>query len=121
MNDMDDLTRVVELQKHSSSMGKDDILAEVALLTDPIFSARMMCKVTGLPMGAILPVMGKTEKTGGRLNPDTLSTIWSLREYGFVQADVIWCIDQGTSQNLLARLAGISQTRISRTYRRRNG
>lgn len=117
---MDDLTRVVQLQKHSNSMRRDDILAEIALLRDPIFSARMMEKVTGVPLNAILPVMGKTARTGGRLNPETLPVIWQLREYGYVEWDIFWCIDQGTSQHLLARLTGISETKIHRANKRRN-
>lgn len=113
---MDDLTRVVNLYKHSKSMSPDDVLAEVQQLTDPVFSARMLKKVTGLSIRALLGALGKTQRTGGRLDPETLETILELRTYGFDRGKVLWCIKKGTSQTLLARLTGISQSRISRVW-----
>lgn len=114
----DDLQTVVDLQKHCQTLTSEQIAEELSQLTDPVFSARMMVKVTGLPMKAVLGAMGKTEKTGGRLNPETLPVILKLRDYGYVKEDVVWCLTEGTSQNLLSRLTGISQSRISRTWRK---
>lgn len=118
---MDDLTRVTALYEHHESMDEDEMLREISELTDPIYSARMMCKVTGLPMHKVLPVMGKTAKTGGRLNPDTLKTILHMRTYGFDAAQARWCLEKGTAQTLLARLTGYSQSRISRAWRAYDG
>lgn len=113
---MDDLTRVVALWRHHSSMMPEDILAEVEKLTDPIFSARMMTKVTGLPMSRVLPAMGKTKRTGGRLNPETLPDILRLRDNP--DPDLIRSVvKRGTAQTLLAYLMGVSQSRISRIVR----
>jgi len=118
MKKMNDLRRVVELQRNAPHLTKDEILAELSVLTDPIFSARMMSKVSGLPLNVVLETMGKTAKTGGRLNPETLDVIWNLSEFGFVAEDVAWCVSMGTSETLLARLTGIPQSRIHRAYRR---
>ena len=112
---MDDLTKVVILHKYHESMTENEILKTVGELTQPEFSARMMVKVTGLPMSKVLPAMGKTARTGGRLNPDTLPDIVTLREHGLDPDLVRSIVRRGTSQLLLARLLGKSQPTIWRT------
>lgn len=119
MNTVNDLDTVIDLYKYHSALSDEDLEGLLGQLRDPIFSARMMQNVTGKPVNFILRAMGKTEKTGGRLAPETLETIRDLKEHGFNKADVLWVLEQGTSQNTLARLTGISQSKISRTWRNR--
>lgn len=110
---MDDLTRVVGLWLHGKYMAEETVLDEIRELTDPIFSARMLVKVTGLPMSRVLPARGKQVRTGGRLAPETLPDILELRSK-FDPDMVRAVVQRGTSQGLLAYLTGISQSRISR-------
>lgn len=114
---MNDLDTVVDLYKWHSHLSVEDIEGSLSQLKDPVFSARMMEKVTELPFQVVMNAMDKRTKTGGRLNPETLETIRDLRDHGFNKADVIWVLKKGTSQNLLARLTGLSQSQISRTWR----
>lgn len=117
MNAVTDLDTVIDLYKWHNHLSVEDIEGLLSQLQDPVFSARMMEKVTELPMPVVLNAMDKRTKTGGRLNPETLETIRDLRDHGFNKADVIWVLEKGTSQNLLARLTGISQSKISRAWR----
>ena len=110
---MDDLVKVEQLWLARGSMHPEDVLEEVATLTDPVFSARMLVKVTGLPMSRVLAAMGKTAKTGGRLNPETLPDIVKCREF-FDPALVKSIVKRGTAQTLLARLLGVNQSKVSR-------
>lgn len=119
MTHTDELELVVDLYRHSSRISAEEVLRLCSELTDEAFSARMMSKIVDMPMSRVLEAMGKTKRTGGRLAPESLPLILELRDWGFSGDKVLTCLRQGTSQGLLARLTGISQSRISRTWRNR--
>lgn len=119
MNDLETLIFIHENRRD---------LAEVIILSSIIgletkFSIRQLSIITGLPVSKIKAVVTKSDKTGGKLVPDTLRDILHIKN-SYNQWDKIdeqaicRVIKQGTSQTMLAKLTGLSQSYISQIWRK---
>lgn len=90
----------------------------VDLAASGFLSKRAIIDITGLPDGRVHRLIEKSERTGGRLNPETLSLIFDVakteqdggpRDHRMLRT----ICSQGTSANILARFTGISRRTIS--------
>jgi len=82
-----------------------------------VFSNSNISLITGLNPDRVASLTGKTDKTGGRFNPEALPFIYDLRiqwaRYGVVShKDVVFILEMKVSANMLAKLTGISRSAI---------
>jgi len=103
--------------------GKFD--AAVALAEHNIFSARNISQITGLATTTVLRLAPKSEKTGGRFNPESLPhlvRLMHLRANGEVDVrEAKAAVDKGTSTTFAARLTGIPTTTFTRYVKEARG
>lgn len=92
-----------------------------------VFSNRQLQAISNGKVShqAIAKITGKTDKSGGNLNPGTLEL---LRRVLLSRANsasdfemISQAIDQGTSQRMVARLTGVSQSLISKKMKEEHG
>lgn len=89
-----------------------------ALAATGLFSIQNIVDITGLPRYYAYSLIEKHDKSGGRLNPETLSIIYDLwyerqHRQPIDRGKVKLVVGQGTSQHMLAKLTGIPQASIS--------
>jgi hypothetical protein len=89
-----------------------------------MFSNRHIAAITGLSVDLVCDIVKKSDKTGGRFNPESLPLIFDLwLEYvdGGTNPQLISTIvNSGTSVGFLARLTDIPATSLSRWLKRYN-
>lgn len=92
-----------------------------------LFSNRQISKISGgvlnhVTLSAYIP---KENKTGGRFSPQSLEDIaqvlFSKERNRIDYASVKRAMDLGTSQGMIARLTGVSQSSISKKFGEDNG
>lgn len=92
-----------------------------------LFSNRQISKISGgiLSNATVGTYITKETKTGGRFSPqslDDMATVLFSKERGRIDYDAIQRIlDGGTSQGMVARLTGVSQSSISKRFGKDNG
>jgi len=85
-----------------------------------LFSNRQIAKIfgSGVNHSKIKAYTNKTDKTGGSFEPESLETLRQIlftKSMGdFDYQAVKRAIEMGTSQNMIMRLSGVSQSSISR-------
>jgi hypothetical protein len=85
-----------------------------------LFSNRQIAKIfgSGVNHSKIKTYTNKTDKTGGSFEPESLETLRQIlftKSMGdFDYQAVKRAIEMGTSQNMIMRLSGVSQSSISR-------
>lgn len=85
-----------------------------------LFSNRQIAKIFGnyVSHSKVREYTQKTDKTGGSFEPNSLETIRQIlftKSAGkFDQEAVVKALEMGTSQNMIMRLSGVSQSVISR-------
>lgn len=99
--------------------------AAVSLAEWGIYSNRHIAKFVGLAPATVNGLVPKTERTGGRLEPEALQPtidVLLMRIRGEVDNDKVRvAIAAGVSVNFLAKLAGIPQRTLARMAERTNG
>lgn len=103
--------------------------AAVALGEWKVFSLRQIARITGLAHTTVAQlVKGKTEKTGGKFDPEALSLLVELskrrhRSEPLEPADVRAALNAGagTSPYMAARLTDIPRTHLIRRYNAAKG
>jgi hypothetical protein len=94
--------------------------AAVALGAFGIFSARQIAGFVGISHQQASALIGKKDRTGGRLNPLALRPLleisqqWAREELD--NASVVAALDAGVSTWLAARLSGIPRSTLMRRY-----
>lgn len=108
---------------HRDTMDKQTRLDHViALAAWGVYSNRQVALLTGMDPHDVAAYSGKTDRTGGNLNPDALPLILDLihidarGEVDFFA--VKRALDAGVSGRMLARLTGRSQVTLARHARR---
>jgi hypothetical protein len=118
------LSQAVWLKENSSTLNKGEVfhyITEIDTLGE--FSVRQLSSICNNKISASTLRRYLVEKTrqGGRLNTGSLRELLDLfkeSELGVVDYRVVKRImNAGTSQNVVARLTGISQSSISRNTR----
>ena len=86
-----------------------------------VFSNIQIANFVGLKSDTVGAFTGKTDKTGGRLNPEALGDIMKvihIDNLGQIDPHAIKrVLDQGVSTRMLARLTGLVQSTITRRNR----
>lgn len=115
------VNEAIWLRDHASKLDRDKLFEVVENIGEyGIFSARQLSALTGnlISHQTAARLCQKTEKTGGRLNPKSLDQIRQCfhdRINNTIDYSLIsQIIDAGTSQGMVEKLTGISQTKISR-------
>jgi hypothetical protein len=115
------VNEAIWLRDHASKLDRDKLFEVVENIGEyGIFSARQLSVLAGNSIShqTAARLCKKTEKTGGRLNPKSLDQIKQCFhdrinnriDYSLVSQIVA----DGTSQGMVEKLTGISQTKISR-------
>lgn len=91
-----------------------------------VFSNRQLQAISNGKVShqAIAKITGKTDKSGGNLNPGTLELLRRVLLSRATSASdfemIAEAIDQGTSQRMVAKLTGVSQSMISKKMKEDN-
>ena len=119
------LNLAIWIRDNVDSMELDEIKKQVGLMADyEILSSRQMSAIVNnrISHSMISKMIDKGSKTGGNLNVGTLEILRNVlysRANGETDYKLIkQAIGQGTSQGMISKLTGVSQSSISR---RRNG
>ena len=97
--------------------GSVGILDRVTELADyGVFSKRQIAKIAELPLSKVAPLVDKTDRTGGRLNPESLEALRDLvararrgEDFGASASEIL---RYGTSASLAARFAGLTPHQV---------
>lgn len=86
-----------------------------------VFSNRHLEAITGLPEQAVASLTRKRDRTGGRLNVETLPLLVRLAEdwsNGWLNERLVqMVIERGTSRRMVAKLTGIPEHVVTRNSR----
>lgn len=109
------------IRDNVNAMDMEEIQKQVMLLADyDILSSRQISAIVNnrISHSSISKMIGKNNKTGGNLNVGTLEILRNVlysRADGFTDFALISeAIGQGTSQGMISKLTGVSQSSISR-------
>ena len=115
------LNKAIWLRDKVAELTKEEILFHVKdLASHDIFSSRQLSAITNgvIHHSTISKITGKKDRTGGNLNVGTLDI---LRNILFSRADsgtdfnlIANALSMGTSQGMVAKLTGVSQSTISK-------
>ncbi len=115
------VNEAIWLRDHASKLDRDKLFEVVENIGEyGIFSARQLSALAGNSIShqTAARLCKKTEKTGGRLNPKSLDQIKQCfhdRINGRIDYSLVsQIVADGTSQGMVEKLTGISQTKISR-------
>lgn len=118
------LSQAVWLKENNSTLNKGEVFYYITELdTLGEFSVKQLSNISNNKISAssLYRYLVDKPRKGGRLNTGSLRELFELFkecELGAVDYRVIKrIINAGTSQNVIARLAGISQSSISRNTR----
>ncbi len=120
---MTPLTQALDFYRKRESLDREVKLAAAkALGAHGVFSAAQIAKILDLPKKVVGPLIGKTDRTGGRLSPDALeplSKVAQIRARGEVDVFAVReALDAGASRLMASRLTGMSESTIRRHYER---
>lgn len=115
------INEAIWLRNNAHRLGREELFHIVEDIGEyGIYSARQIAKMTNNKIShqTVAKLCNKTDKTGGKLNIDSLEDIKECL-YGKVNGKVNYSIVRsviadGTSQGMLEKLSGISQSKISR-------
>jgi hypothetical protein len=115
------LNLAIWIRDNVYSMDSEELNKQVMLLADyDVLSSRQISAIINnkISHSSISKMIGKNSKTGGNLNVDTLEilrTILYSRSDGKTDYRLISQVLKGaTSQGMISRLTGVSQSSISR-------
>lgn len=128
LNIAEALNFAIWLRNNCDEMDKDKIKSAVVELgAYGIFSSRQIHAIVNKNINrkAITELIGKTDRSGGALNPGTLDLLRSvLVNRATQETDYILIRDavgSGTSQHMVSKLTGVPQSTISKIVKRDNG
>jgi len=109
------------IRDNVDTMEVEEIKKQVAVLAEyKVLSSRQICAIVNnrISHGVISKMIGKANKTGGNLNVGTLEILRNVlysrasgeTDYKLIQE----AVSKGTSQGMISRLTGVSQSSISR-------
>lgn len=88
----------------------------VALGETRVFSNFAISLITGLDQTFVASLTGKTDKTGGRFNPEDLPTLLEIalewRRDGFASAQRLGLVVGTTSPSMISKLTGVPRSTI---------
>jgi hypothetical protein len=121
------INEAIWIRNHSENLDTEDLLKVIADIGEyQIFSARQIRSMTGnlVSHQKISRLCEKSDKTGGNLNIFDLEKIRDLfygKSNGIVNYDLAkQIVENGTSQGMISRLTGISQSALSKKIGRIN-
>jgi transposase len=127
MNDMERLEAIntaIWMRDNWNKIPENDLPKMIMQLSEyDLFSNRQIAKILNnrVTHSRVRAYTNKTEKTGGSLSPESLEDIRELlfsRARNKINYDAaIRAVSNGTSQNMLTKLSGVSQSSISRRLR----
>lgn len=111
----------IDLRDNHQSMELEEIESSVKRLAESGFmSARQISRICGnrISHPKITKIIGKKTKVGGKVNPvhleDLRKIIFAKSEENINYTLVKGLVSGGTSQGMISRITGISQSTISR-------
>lgn len=124
MNDekrLEAINTAIWIRENAGSFSEDQVAQKVVELSKyGLFSNRQIAKIFGdnINHSKVRSYTKKTDKTGGSFDPGSLETIRQIlftKSMGrFDHEAVTKALEMGTSQNMIMRLSGVSQSVISR-------
>lgn len=115
------LNQAIWLRDNVEKLGRDAMEVAIKdLASHRLFSSRQISAIVNgtLDHGSIAKLIKKEDKTGGNLNVGTLEILRNvLYSRANNQTDyklISKALEEGTSQGMIARLTGVSQSSISR-------
>lgn len=119
------LNEAIWIRDHTETITREELVDAVMLLGSyGVFSSRQISAISNgkLSPAAVSGIVGKSDKTGGNLNPGTLEI---LRGILYSRADkrtdkrlIKTALGEGNSQGMIAKLTGVSQSLISKISRK---
>lgn len=124
MNDekrLEAINTAIWIRENANTFSEDQIAQKARELSKyGLFSNRQIAKIfgKGLNHAKIGNYIKKTDKTGGSFDPGSLELIrqilFSKSSGSFDASAARTAVEMGTSQNMIMRLSGVSQSSISR-------
>lgn len=115
------LNFAIWLRDNCDKLDIEELNKQIKLISDyEMFSSRQISAIVNSRVnhGTISKMIGKTNKTGGKLNVGTLEILRNVlysRANGKTDYSLIGeAIKEGTSQGMISKLTGVSQSSISR-------
>lgn len=128
MNDekrLEAINTAIWVRENAKTFSEDQIAQRIGELSKyGLFSNRQIAKIFGdsINHSRVRSYTQKTDKTGGSFEPASLETIrqilFAKSSGNFDHEAVVKAIDMGTSQNMIMRLSGVSQSVISRRLKK---
>lgn len=119
------LNEAIWIRDHADTISREDLVTSVSTLgLYGVFSSRQISAICNgkLSPRFVAGLIGKTDKTGGNLNPGTLEI---LRGILYSRADkrtdkrlIKAALSEGNSQGMIAKLTGVSQSLVSKISRK---
>lgn len=119
------LNEAIWLRDHIESLSNEELSDCIVKLSSyEMFSSRQISAITDgrFSPSKVSGLIGKTDKTGGNLNPGTLEI---LRGILYSRADkrtdkrlIKTALGEGNSQGMIAKLTGVSQSLVSKIARK---
>ena len=121
MQRLEVLSTAIWLRDNAEKLSKQEMLAKLVDLADyGILSSRQMAKIVKNKVShtTISHKTQKSAKTGGTLAPESLEdlrdVLFSKERKAIDYEAVARAVRKGTSQNMITKLTGVSQSSISR-------
>lgn len=121
------LNKAIWLRDKVETLDKDEIANHVKDIGQhKVFSSRQLSAITGgaLHHSVVSKLIGKTDRTGGNLNVGTLDILkhilLSRATDGTDFHLIANALSMGTSQGMVAKLTGVSQSSISKKLNNEN-
>jgi hypothetical protein len=119
------LNKAIWLRDKVDELTKEEVIFHIKdLATHDIFSSRQLSAIVNgaVHHSTISKIIGKKDRTGGNLNVGTLDI---LRNILFTRADsgtdfnlIASALNMGTSQGMVSKLTGVSQSTISKKVKK---
>ena len=117
------INEAIWLRDHAEKISLDLLYLRIQEIAEyGVFSSRQIANIAGniVSHATISRFIQKDDKSGGRLNPKSLEDIalalFSKARNRIDYSAIQRALEAGTSQGMIAKLTGISQSTISRKF-----
>ena len=119
------LNEAIWLRDHVDHISRSEIDERIIAISKyGMFSSRQISAICNgkVSPATVAGLIGKTDKTGGNLNPGTLeilrAILYSRADKTTDKALIKEALEQGNSQGMISKLTGVSQSLVSQISRK---
>jgi hypothetical protein len=117
------INEAIWIRDNATKISRDLLIERLQELSEySLFSNRQMAKICGnqISHNVLGVYVQKSDKSGGKLNPTSLEDIrealFSKERKRINYNAILRALESGTSQGMVSKLTGISQSTISRKF-----